>query len=104
MRKVDVDDYVLASKWSDGDPNDPWAIGFVDKTLPPTSSPRYTLKDADGNPMKFGIFGRAERISEASGYILVVARNIVMQSHYSVWYWKNNVTKLYVLYDFFNHN
>ena len=26
---IDIGDYVLATRWPDEDPNDPWAVGFV---------------------------------------------------------------------------
>jgi len=30
-KEIIVGDYVFASRWPDGDPNDPWYVGFVDE-------------------------------------------------------------------------
>jgi len=48
-----VGDYVLATKWSDGDPGDPWALGFyagLDTRLP--GSPRHMVHDSQGNNIR----------------------------------------------------
>jgi hypothetical protein len=29
MRRLCIGDYVFVSRWSDGDLNDPWAVGFL---------------------------------------------------------------------------
>ena len=31
--KPDNNDYVFASKWPDGDPNDPWYVGFIEDNI-----------------------------------------------------------------------
>lgn len=42
-------DYVLATKYDDGDPGDPWAVGFYLEPGPPSvDKPRYRVGHADG--------------------------------------------------------
>lgn len=43
-------DYVLATKYDDGDPGDPWAIGFYSEPGPPAGDrARYRVTLADGS-------------------------------------------------------
>ena len=42
-------DYVLATKYDDGDPGDPWAVGYYLEPGPPSlDKPRYRVSHADG--------------------------------------------------------
>lgn len=46
---VKIGDYVFASRWSDCNPNDPWAIGLVTSVIKDTNSRVYvTISDLDG--------------------------------------------------------
>lgn len=71
----DVGDYVLATKYSDGDPGDPWALGLytgLDTLLP--SSPRHMVKDSAGNNIRGNGFRRVARIRKDVGrWLLQVA-------------------------------
>lgn len=43
-------DYVLATKYEDGDPGDPWAVGFYLEPGPPSlDKPRFRVSHADGS-------------------------------------------------------
>jgi hypothetical protein len=43
-------DYVLATKYSDGDPGDPWAVGFYLEPGPPSADrPRFRVAHGDGS-------------------------------------------------------
>ncbi len=59
-------DYVLATKYSDGDPGDHWAVGFYDG---PTdhSDPRYHVVDAKGQLFRHNGFRRIESITRDEG-------------------------------------
>ena len=57
-------DYVLATKYSDGDPCDQWAVGFYSG---PTPSDRHMVVDADGNQFRPGGFRRCEPITGDMG-------------------------------------
>lgn len=66
--KPQLGDYVLATKWSDGDPGDPWAVGFyagLDTFVP--SSPRHMVKDAKGEIIRANGYRRVGRITHDIG-------------------------------------
>lgn len=49
-RPLTKGDYVLATKYVDGDPGDPWAVGFYLEPGPPSlDKPRYRVSHADGS-------------------------------------------------------
>ena len=69
-------DYVLATKYSDGDPGDQYAIGWFTGMLPKGSMEdagewRYMVADNDGNQFRGNGFRRCERITEAEGHWMV---------------------------------
>lgn len=60
-------DYVLATKYDDGDPCDPYAVGFYDKEF----RGRHQVVDALGNSFRNNGFRRVQKITAAEGqYIL----------------------------------
>jgi hypothetical protein len=75
-------DYVLATKYSDGDPGDNWALGFYtgSDTLSGTSL-RHYVKDAAGNNIRGNGFRRVARIRKDVGrWLLTVAAKQLEQS------------------------
>lgn len=70
-----IGDYVLATKYSDGDPGDPWAVGIyagLDTLL--QSSPRHMVHDSAGNNIRGNGYRRVERIRKDVGrWLLTVA-------------------------------
>ena len=68
-------DYVLATKFHDGDPGDPWALGIyagLDTLLP--SSPRHMVHDSEGNSIRSSGYRRVARIRKDVGrWLLTVA-------------------------------
>ncbi len=63
-----IGDYVLATKFSDGDPGDPWAIGFyagLDMSVP--SSPRHMVKDSTGKNIRPNGYRNVGRITHEIG-------------------------------------
>lgn len=49
-RPLSKGDYVLATKYEDGDPGDAWAVGFYSEPGPPSlDRPRYRVTHADGS-------------------------------------------------------
>lgn len=63
-------DYVLATKWSDGDPGDHWGVGFYDRT---DARGRHYVKDRDGNQIRGNGFRRVGKISPTLGFLLLHA-------------------------------
>lgn len=79
-------DYVLATKYSDGDPQDQWAIGFFDGlTTPHYDPPRYNVVDRNGNQFRGNGFRRVRKISPKRGeWMLKHAKQIELSGR-SVW-------------------
>jgi hypothetical protein len=73
-RPLDKGDYVLATKYDDGDPLDGYAIGFFDSYLGKGSGYRYMIVDSAGRQYRGNGFRRAERISYEMGDWLVANR------------------------------
>jgi len=78
-------DYVLATKYSDGDPQDQWAVGFFVGMLP--RSNRYQVVDADGKLFRGNGFRRAKKIRKERGRWLVEHMADIESSGRSVWWW-----------------
>jgi hypothetical protein len=65
--ELTIGDYVLATKYSDGDPLDPWCVGYFRGKC----GDRSLVADAAGVLFRAGGFRRAEKIDPVEGaYIL----------------------------------
>jgi hypothetical protein len=83
--KLTKGDYVLATKWSDGDPQDPWCVGFYDRF--DEEWKRHHVVDGDGDPFRAGGFRRAKKINIRRGAWLLKHKDEIEQSSRSLWYW-----------------
>lgn len=64
-------EYVLATKYSDGDPGDHWAVGFYDKS----DGGRHYVTDSAGEQLRGNGFRRVARIKPEHGaWLLATAR------------------------------
>lgn len=63
MTPIEKGAYVLATKWSDGDPGDPWGVGFYDGHR----LDRHFIVDNDGKQIRHGGFLRVGRITPETG-------------------------------------
>lgn len=70
---MEAGDYVFATKYSDGDPGDGWAIGFFDGMLPKVTGDRYMVIDNNGKQFRGNGFRRAEVIPRDIGESLIKA-------------------------------
>jgi len=89
-------DYVLATKYRDGDPGDQWCVGYFSHMLVTNSgkvTDRYMVTGENGMFRANG-FRRCERISADVGNALVRAIPLIEQSRHSLWYWRRNVKVL----------
>lgn len=78
-------DYVLATKYNDGDPGDQWCVGFFDHY----EDGRYYVVGGDGRQFRANGFRRAERISEERGiWLLAHARAMERSTPGSVNLWE----------------
>lgn len=65
-------DYVLATKYSDGDPGDGYAVGFYDRLLDKVGGvTRHLVIDGEGKQFRGNGFRRVEPISGAEGRWLI---------------------------------
>jgi len=64
-------DYVLATKYDDGDPCDHWCVGFYSGETTHYGQPRYAVVDSDGKPFRANGFRRVEKITEEVGAWLI---------------------------------
>jgi hypothetical protein len=87
-------DYVLATKWSDGDPRDPFCVGYFHCM----HDDRYIVVDENGIPFRLGGFRRCEKVSERVGNAIVNAAEFLEKSSaYSVWHWRRRAKQLEAL-------
>ena len=83
-----VGDYVLATKYGDGDPQDHWCIGFYAGLTNSAKydPPRYDVVDGNGRNFRGNGFRRVEVINRKRGeWMLKHARDIEL-SGISVWH------------------
>lgn len=67
-----IGDYVLATKWSDGDPGDPWAVGFYAGTTTILGySPRHMVYDSAGKNILPNGYRHVARIRKDVGTWLI---------------------------------
>jgi hypothetical protein len=73
-----VGDYVLATKYGDGDPGDPWALGFYAGELDMGNdrceikvAPRYAVNGSDGRSIRPNGYRRVARIRKDVGHWLL---------------------------------
>ena len=80
-------DYVLATKFHDGDPGDHWAIGFFTGILPKCTGDRYMVADIDGNQFRGNGFRRVKKINSERGRWLLEHREDITGGVRSLWWW-----------------
>lgn len=80
-------DYVLASKWQDGDPKDHWAVGFLYSVVPGRFGVSYVVIDSEGKPFRAGGFRRVKKITPVRGKWLLENSEEIEASGRSVWGW-----------------
>lgn len=76
-------DYVLGTKWSDGDPQDHWAVGFYDGKL----RDQHLVRDAQFNQFRASGFRRVKKISAERGKWLLDNSEQIEKSNRSMWHW-----------------
>lgn len=82
-------DYVLATKYQDGDPSDQWVVGFFVGMLPKVTGDRYEVADEQGNLYRNNGFRRAKKINSDRGRWLLEHQKEIESGCYSVWWWVN---------------
>ena len=80
---INIGDYVLATKYSDGDPGDPWALGFYDGSYSPGQGLQelHLVKNSKGECIRPSGYSRVARVREDVGaWLLNVAAKQLEQS------------------------
>lgn len=99
--EIEKGDYVLATKYSDGDPGDHWALGFFDSMLPKVSENRYMVIDNEGNQLRGNGFRRIGKISRMRGEWLLRNKEVVEGSRISLWFWHRACLSTYEKFGLF---
>jgi hypothetical protein len=85
-RICSVGDYVLATKWSDGDPHDQWAVGFLKEIdIRASGDVRYHIIDNSGNLFRGNGFRRIAKITPKFGNWLVKHSKDIDNGNRSLW-------------------
>lgn len=87
MSRVIEGDYVLAMKWYDGDPKDPWTVGVVSAIEVTPAGRRFIVTDADGKSFRASGYRRVERISPARGKWLLENSETIEAGSYGLAHW-----------------
>lgn len=64
-------DYVVATKYEDGDPGDQYAVGYYDRCLDYRGQTRHMVTDGKGALFRGNGFRRCERITHNEGVYLI---------------------------------
>ena len=88
-KSLAVGDYVLGTRWSDGDSREPFCVGFIVEIF---EAGRYAIADNKGKRFS-GTYRRAERISQERGAFIVANISHIEQGVRSVWWWKRTNLK-----------
>lgn len=82
-------DYVLATKYADGDPHDQFCIGFYHGSYDHFGETRYLVVDSDGQQFRRNGFRRVARVGGKRGAWMVEHLSYIekMQDRFSVWHW-----------------
>lgn len=93
MKPLEIGDYVLATKYGDGDPGDHWVVGFFDGMLPKLGGDRFMVVDANGRNFRGNGFRRIKRISAERGAWLLAHARDIEYGRFSVWFWARRSMK-----------
>ena len=86
MSDIQKGEYVLATKWSDGDPQDHWCVGFLDRVEGVEEKRiRYFVVDSDGEQFRANGFRRIARITAEFGKYLIEHSREIELSGRSLW-------------------
>lgn len=84
-----IGDYVVATKYADGDPGDQFCIGFYNGSYDHYGQTRHLVIDGEGKNFRHNGFRRvspigSERGSWMVGHLTLIER---MRHRFSVWHW-----------------
>ena len=77
-------DYVLVTKYADGDPSDDWCIGFYRGEWKNGSQVRHDVVDHDGKLFRGNGFRRVEKVTQEEAVELLANKDVLVLSG-SIW-------------------
>lgn len=88
-RPLKEGDYVVATKYADGNPGDHFCVGFYAGCYDHLGQTRHLVVDSEGNPFRHNGFRRAEHVSPKRGTWMVnhLKHIEALMDRYSVWHW-----------------
>ena len=85
--RLTAGDYVLATKYRDGDPLDHWCVGFYKEAyLHCETDQRHIVVDNNGKSFRGNGFRRVKKISKERGTWILAHANEIETSGMSVWH------------------
>lgn len=87
MKEPIIGDYVLATKYRDGDPKDQWAVGFLAAIETSSKGTRYFVSNAEGVSFRSNGFRRVKSIKGKRGAWLLKNADSIESSSRSLWGW-----------------
>ena len=86
---IKVGDYVLATKYADGDPGDHFCVGFYHSSYDNGVGIRHLVVDNNGKQFRRNGFRRIARVSHDRGTWIVNHLQLIEGSmnRFSVWHW-----------------
>jgi hypothetical protein len=88
-------DYILATKYHDGDPRDQWFVGFYSHAVRwgAFEHVRYMVVNGSGVLARANGFRRVRRISQRRGQWLLDHRSEIESGSKSLWWWARRPMK-----------
>ena len=89
MRPFEIGDYVVATKWHDGDPGDQFCIGFYNGFYDHYGSTRHLVVDSEGKNFRHNGFRRVAHVGSKRGTWMVkhLSHIDAMKDRFRVWHW-----------------
>ena len=84
MSDLQKGDYVLATKWHDGDSRDQWCCGFFEG-MTGRDNQRYDVVDSEGRLFRNNGFRRCEKIHPAIGKYLIEKSQYISAIKLPLW-------------------
>ena len=86
---IENGDYVLATKYRDGDPREHWCVGMFAGEITAYAEnggpPRYKIVDGDGIQFRHNGFRRVKSISAELGDFMIRNKELIESGGLSVW-------------------
>lgn len=91
MSNFQKGDYVIATKYHDGNSGDGFCVGFYKEIYNHYSQTRHIVVDSDDKPFLANGFRRVKKISKRRGEWIVKNFKLIeeMGKRFSVWHWVN---------------